>query len=105
MALSLKINMHNYICEMGILIFVSDPGAMFVLFKMHLALICKVKPLPETNLNSALLRCSQFKGHSRMGSLDFFFPYNSYPIQLHDVPLRIFWMIFKLIFLQWIVFP
>lgn len=79
MALSLKINMHNYICEMGILIFVSDPGAMFVLFKMHLALIRKVKPLPETNLNSALLRCSQFKGHSRMGSLDFFFPLQQLP--------------------------
>lgn len=49
MVLSLKINMHNYICKMGYLIFVSDPGVMFVLFKMQLALICEVEPLPETN--------------------------------------------------------
>lgn len=49
MVLSLKINMHNYICKMGYLIFVSDPGVTFVLFKMQLAVISEVEPLPETN--------------------------------------------------------
>lgn len=34
---------------MGCLTFVSDPGVMFGLFKMPLALICEVEPLPETN--------------------------------------------------------
>lgn len=37
---------------MGYLIFVS--GVMFVLFKVQLAFIYEVEPLPETNQNSKL---------------------------------------------------
>lgn len=41
---------------MGCLIFVSEHAMMFLLFQMQLALIYKVEPLPETNLNSNFLK-------------------------------------------------
>lgn len=103
-ALSLKINVHNYICKMGYLIFVSDPGVTFVLFKK-----CTWLSSVRWNLYLRLiwiLHCKGVsKGHSRVGSLDFFFLTTATQFQLCDVLLRILWMIFKLIFLQWVVFP
>lgn len=49
MVLSLKINTCNYVCKMGYLIFVSAPEVVFMLFKIQLAVIAEVEPLPETN--------------------------------------------------------
>lgn len=54
MVLSLKINIYSYICKIGCLNFVSDPGVMFRLFKMPLALIYELEPLPKTNQKTEL---------------------------------------------------